>query len=458
MATRTWTGGGTTNNWSDAANWDAAITNLDDLVFAGSVRLTPNNDTAADTPYSSITFASGAGAFVISGNRITLAGNVVNNATTLQTINTPISLSSTRTINTAAGGITLGGIISGPLQGLVKIGAGVLTVSGVNVYTGTTTITAGTFRFGAKNNLSGTGTIILNGGSLDHTSAQTGANSIDNLLEIAADSTITSADGDDIDFTNVLWSNGILNLRNTGAGGHSVRFVVAGTTFTYGGEINIGTNCAFGANNIVNTVATYNGSITGSGVAGAGFVKNGGGTVIVNGNVTNTSGSNFNGTGAIYINGTVTNAVNLSAGTLGGTGTINGTVTCSGTAVIAPGAAGTGIGTLTISSVIFTATNPYSVNLSSTGPTADRITSSGAVTLAGVLTVASLSGTATIGQVFTIVSGNTISGTFSGRPNNSTFTAFGTTFQISYTTTVVTLTVTAVSSRRSRGFMLLFSR
>ena len=54
----TWNGGsGSTNNWSDAANWgnNAIVTGVS-LIFAGSARLSPNNDTNSGTTYGYIQF------------------------------------------------------------------------------------------------------------------------------------------------------------------------------------------------------------------------------------------------------------------------------------------------------------------------------------------------------------------------------------------------------------------
>src|SRR5687768_6526350 len=77
--TVTWDGGGTTNNWSDGANWDTGVapTADDYLVFAGSTRTTPSiNDLDADTSFARITFNPGASTFTLSGNRIILTGGI----------------------------------------------------------------------------------------------------------------------------------------------------------------------------------------------------------------------------------------------------------------------------------------------------------------------------------------------------------------------------------------------
>lgn len=78
-AVRTWTGGGNPDfSWSNPANWDggaSAPTSGDFLVFDGTVGLANNNDLTAGLSFSSISFATNAGAFVISGNTVKIGAN-----------------------------------------------------------------------------------------------------------------------------------------------------------------------------------------------------------------------------------------------------------------------------------------------------------------------------------------------------------------------------------------------
>ena len=96
-ATRTWTGLGANNLWSTSANWQGGVAPVagDDLVFAGATRLTPSNDFAANTSFKSITFASGASAFTVGGNGITLAGDITNSSSNTQTVNSGMILNVT---------------------------------------------------------------------------------------------------------------------------------------------------------------------------------------------------------------------------------------------------------------------------------------------------------------------------------------------------------------------------
>src|SRR5437867_3456788 len=74
----TWTGASTTsNNWSDTANWSGTNGNPDGggtsvIHFAGTARLTPNNNYTDPTQFQQIFFDSGASSFTLSGARIKL--------------------------------------------------------------------------------------------------------------------------------------------------------------------------------------------------------------------------------------------------------------------------------------------------------------------------------------------------------------------------------------------------
>lgn len=152
-ADRTWDGGADVIDWvginsngkDGAKNWNGNnnIQAGDSLVFAGSVKLTNNNNFDAGTNFGNITFNSDASAFTLGGSSITLGGAVTNNSTALQTINLPLILSATRTFNANTGNLAVGGVISGT-DGLTKTGGNVLTLTGTNIYKGATTVSEGT--------------------------------------------------------------------------------------------------------------------------------------------------------------------------------------------------------------------------------------------------------------------------------------------------------------------------
>ncbi|HOX57739.1 MAG TPA: autotransporter-associated beta strand repeat-containing protein [Candidatus Paceibacterota bacterium] len=157
--TSTWNGGGGGNDWSTAANWSSDLvpstTVGEQLTFAGSTRLTPNME--GDYSIQGLKFASGAGSFTIgatAGKTLTLHGDILQNSANAQTLNTPMAIAATRTVNTASGDLTIGGAISGA-GGITKTGSSTLTLGGANTYSGSTTVSAGTVRV---NNTSGSGT------------------------------------------------------------------------------------------------------------------------------------------------------------------------------------------------------------------------------------------------------------------------------------------------------------
>jgi autotransporter-associated beta strand protein len=166
-AADTWNGGGgSPYNWSVGANWGGTAPNAtgDTLTFSGTTGLANNNDkvTALATSGTALTFASGAGSFVLSGNVITMGsggggGQVIiqQNSANNQEIAFPITLS--------------GG--NGDRQIVFGSGAGSLTLSGViNFGTGANadwlfpTTTAGTIILSGNNTGDGKGTAAITAG------------------------------------------------------------------------------------------------------------------------------------------------------------------------------------------------------------------------------------------------------------------------------------------------------
>lgn len=167
MGTVTWTGGSTVNsNWGRGPNWSPAAAPVagDDIVFAGTTRLTNYNDCPADRSFNSITYSSTAGAFVHTGNRITLAGSIVNDSTNLQTIGFDILTTAVRTVNCASGAIKISGAVNGTNGGIDKTGSGDLTLAGNSDFTGALTAQAGTLIIDTNKTATGTGTLTLYNG------------------------------------------------------------------------------------------------------------------------------------------------------------------------------------------------------------------------------------------------------------------------------------------------------
>jgi autotransporter-associated beta strand protein len=192
---KTWTGAGADNNWSTLANWGGLLPRAgDDLVFPTTARLTANNDLAADTVFSSLTFTGsgvnltgnalrlsvlGGGVFNNSGsNSVSLNLRLVTNAQALSaaagttlTITGSINNDSELIVN-AVGTVTTTGRIDGE-RGLRKFGSGTLNLLGFSAFgptlvLGATTIAEGTVFLSSAGTLGSTlgQTDVLGGATL----------------------------------------------------------------------------------------------------------------------------------------------------------------------------------------------------------------------------------------------------------------------------------------------------
>lgn len=202
------------------------------------------------------------------------------------------------------------------------------------------------------------------------------------------------------------------------------------------GNVVVNTSASLGADpGFDNSSTTFSGVISGTG----GLNKNGTGTMTLTGNNTYTGDTSVNA-GKLVVNGSQPQSpVTVGAtGILGGSGIVGVIVNTVG-GVVAPGASP---GILTCSNVNFSGvSSDFTVELS--GPIAgsgyDQLNVRGTNNLGGatlnVNATFGLSNAPAIGQQFIILNNDgvdAITGTFSGRPNNSTFTVDNLTFVINY--------------------------
>ncbi len=196
----TWTGLGSTSNWSDAANWTGGLpSDGDGLTFSGTTQQTNYNDLLTSVG----TVVISESGFNLSGNAITLNGtfgNTGNNAWgipltltaegkffesyigTLTLSGNITNAGNTVTLKAnyaigADGPIVVSGIVSGS-GGLIKDGSGTVTLTRDNTYSGKNTLTQGFLAVSKDSNLGtvpGTAglNIELNGGYLEATSSFT---------------------------------------------------------------------------------------------------------------------------------------------------------------------------------------------------------------------------------------------------------------------------------------------
>jgi len=315
QADNIWDGGGASGSWSDLSNWGSNTTPVSPtaLTFAGTSQLTNTNDLfSAGTQFNGITFSSGAGAFVIGGNSITLGNAITNSSTSTQTINLNIATTAVRTVTMTAGGgdVVLGGDISGTGGGLTLAGTGSLKLSGNNSYTGDTTVAANTKLILGNKSAVGTGTLRLTGGSLEASTNLSGANKISNNVLATIGATVTG--------TNSLEIGGSYSLNNTG--NRSLTNNISGGTLTL--------------NDVFLNLDGTAGRVLSLDGTGSTVVKG----VIANGGASNLLGIGGSATVTLQNANTYTGGTNLSSATatliLGnkealGTGTLN--ITGNGT-------------------------------------------------------------------------------------------------------------------------------
>ena len=246
------------------------------------------------------TVTTGTGTLTLGGN-VTSTGGAAN-----ATISGNLALGGNRTFTTtnAADGLTVSAVISGA-NTLTKAGAGTLTLSGANTYTGTTTISAGTLVAASNTALGNTaaGTTVASGATL----------ALPGGITVGAETLSLNGSG--------VGTNGALrNLSGNNAWGGTV--TLAGTTEIQSdaGTLTLGAaNSVTGTNRALTIDGAGNTAINGTITTGTGtLTKNGTGTLTLSGANTYTGTTTINA-------GTLVAANNTALGTVaGGTTVANG--------------------------------------------------------------------------------------------------------------------------------------
>ncbi len=377
----TWTGGGGNDDWGTSGNWSGGITPSgggDDIInFAGTTRLTPNNNYGAYTQYQSIFFNSGAGSFTLNGNAVKLYGKIQNDSSSLQTVNfgaVVLNNGTATEINPVSGdlriqsGVVLdtpqlrvfgnngktvtfdGAIANGSATGSVAINQNsVVVYNAANTYTGGTFVNAGQLRFGTG---SASGTLTLGDtsgttGAAIAIGSTTGGTTVGNVIAVRSGSTGTktllglNTSGTNT-FSGVITINtgtgaglsvssaggtGILDLSNqvlSGTSGTGVVLTAAGGTVNLSGTAD---NQDVGV--VVNSGSTLNLNKTSSSSAhafGVSSTVNSGGTL----KITGTGGDQIFNSAGLTVDGNFD--LNAQSETIGGlTGASTGIITNTAT-------------------------------------------------------------------------------------------------------------------------------
>jgi autotransporter-associated beta strand protein len=266
--------GDTTSDTGGSGTWDAGSSLWRNGSGIGPLEPWPNTDPNADTAE----FEGTAGTVTLNSESVNL--NRIVFGTTGYEIAGPVSGTATLNLSGSAPRITTGAGISATISadisgttGLNKFGAGSLTLSGNNSYTGATTITSGSNN-GGITNVSG-----------DQSAADGGwAINGDSTVNFLSDSTIVVASGRNITLNNstssatfalnaygTVTSSGTVNVRgrrtlNLESGAEwaqSGSLVIQPLNTAYGATVNVKTGSSFtysGTANITLAKSTSSGS------------------------------------------------------------------------------------------------------------------------------------------------------------------------------------------------------
>ena len=315
------------------------------ILGAGGLRLTDGGTltlSGANTFNGGTTLSAGrlvlGDAAALSAGPLTVAGAARLDTLAATTLSNALALNSTLTLD-GSQDLTLAGTITGA-GGLVKNGAGTLTLAGVNAY-GNTTINAGTVNTGAAN----LGTSVVNNGTLVFTQNQTGtyAGSIsgNGAVTLEGASTLTLSG-------NNTFTGGMNIVRGTleTLGGNALADSVAVSvgadarlrltdsevfgSLTGTGAVELGAQATatLGANN-------YDSIFAGNLQGGGAVVKTGIGTLTLSGTNDHTGDITVDG-GRLTVDGTLASAnVGVNAGAaLSGICSLGGAVTVANDAVL----------------------------------------------------------------------------------------------------------------------------
>jgi len=437
-AAKTWTGTAGDHKFNTAGNWSpsGAPSNGDTLDFPNDVTdLAPDNDIVG-LSVAGITFsgAGTSGGFTITGNDLTLTGDITDTTSdtfVTNTLSLNVALSGTPTFTVPAGHfIAVPGVLSGS-GNLTKAGNGTLELQSANTGTGTFMISAGQV-------------LADNAASLGNSSAGTTVSDGAGLL-FCFSSDITVAEP--ITVGGVGIANGALGVAGCGGPGNITKtatltgaVVLTADTQVAGGSANTlkltgSLNGAHhitvvdGANVTLDVEASPNNSLTSNGVVKPTPVT----TTVSAGDDQSSLAVNVGPNSIYVIDGTRGDTLVLDGGVLKGTGTV-GALTVANGGIVAPGHSP---GCLNTGNLLAGGTYQAEIGGKTACTEYDQIKVTGTVDVTGgTLDVSIVNGfKPVVGQKYTIISNDgsdAVSGTFTGLAEGATITVGTTKFSISY--------------------------
>lgn len=377
------------------------ITVASDMQYLGSANITTNRVISVNFTVLTNTrvyvYNNGSGTINFTGGMYTENPNTVSQIIELSGTNTGDNYIS-GVVKNSGPGASASNVLS-----LDKTGVGKWILSGNNTYTGTTTLTLGTFGFAHSSAFGVGGNIIFKGGTLQYNGVSTDLSA---RIKSSTSAIIIDTNGQSVTFASALANTNTSGLTKTGLGTLTLNAsaLYTGATSVAGGTLVTGT-----ANIIPDTSAVtvasgavllLGGNETVGSIAGAGtyningYVFTVGGdnsTTSFSGNITGTNGQLVkNGTGVLTLSGsnTYTGNTTINAGTIvfqTKSAASTSTITTTGTGGIGLGV-GAGPNDWTVSDIVtlFNAGTVGSLTVSATANIAVD-TSSGNVTISDAL-------------------------------------------------------------------------
>jgi autotransporter-associated beta strand protein len=318
---------------------------------------------------NALVFSTNSNGLLLTGGLVSYTGSGSQAATVAQNLylgdvpNNAVNATVSVTGANPAGDLIISGSISSPAgASLTKTGNGTLKLSGVNTYSGTTTVSSGNLRLASASGSAISGNLsTVYGVYLDLNAANQFGSGC--ALDINGEMMLNNTS------QTVAGLTGYGNIQNDHLYGPSG----AGSTGTATLTVNNSSDTAF--NGVLRDNGAGNGMLA--------LIKTGIGTLTLNNSSTYTGSTTVNA-GKLKVIGSLNagSAVTVnSTATLMGTGAVNGPVTVTAGGTIAPGASA---GTLIVGSAAISGIYACEIN----GALADRITSTGSIMINAGATLA----------------------------------------------------------------------